>query len=861
MTSVGRAAARGAFAVPFFVLPALLTVDAPDIHGGHAVHVQQGVALAAIGAALGALQGGAAERIAPRARALWVAAAAVVAGVALAGFATRVAVRAANRLAALGGRLPEDAGGLGDAYGPGYVVMGLIALVGATEALRVLRGGAPMPTTVAVAAAWAVVAARLASMVGGDTSAAVAWGLQCAVLGLLLLPRRVTAAPLEPARGRPTAVAGGALVLVAVAPPLPLALLAGAVLFVAVGRSSLPGRAAATLRGAWERAPREWKTPGFAVAVVAMLPAVGVALQLAPAVGAAVASIAPGAHAQSYRALPDPARIPGFLFAVVAVAELARGRPRRPVLGAAAWLAAGYVLAAVVGAGGGTSAGDLFAAVPALAALAGAVAILRGRGAKLDVAPGAGAVVLGALVGAACARIAGASVIPAVLPVAPLLAGGAVVGGIGSRVAFRRLCEASARPSAGTFAVWALAAFLPMYGAVAYGLHRPWVLGVLAVAAAVWVVTRVRLRWVVFATFYATFAIVTAFKAGPTAESCAQVAERGGATLVLPRFGGEVERLAQEPYDVLPVPGSSRVLVSFKRYQGEGGYLALVDVDARAEVARLRPGDHRDPAAPATWPERLVWDASRGVAWVQVLAEDGYSMWEVRPGRVEPTLTLDRRTLLRWEPGNPDIDVARDSLVVSFVPNRRSNNPLVGSYDLVSGGQRVGRVPPPQAGIFEMADYVSVDAWSGLYYTPAFFDLARFAVVESDPEDGSVRRRAETFHPSVGIAAHGERSRLYLTNSSASTLEVRTTERLDLVQRLPTGAFPRDVAFDRERDRLYVAGYGDGVVTTFDVSGAEVRAVGEVRLGPLLRGLGVDPTTGRVFGASGCGVFEVPTGG
>jgi hypothetical protein len=391
-----------------------------------------------------------------------------------------------------------------------------------------------------------------------------------------------------------------------------------------------------------------------------------------------------------------------------------------------------------------------------------------------------------------------------------------------------------------------------MFLAVAYGVSRGWVLGLLAVSAAALVATPLRVRWVVFGTFYGAFSIVAVFKTGPSPARCAEVAETGGATLVFPRFGGDREGAALEPYDVLPVPGSARVLVSFKRYREAGGHLALIDVTRGIETSRIRPGDEHGGGL-ASWPERIEWD-ERGGAWVQILASGEYAMWRVRPEG--ETLLVDRKLPLKWEPGNPGIDVPRSRLVLTYVPNREASNPLLEAFDLMAATSVVSD-PPDRLGLFAMADYVAVDPGSGRYYAPAFFDLLRFAVIAIDGDDGRTLRRRETFHPSIGVAADGER--VYLTNATASTLDVLDAEDLTLLQRVPAGAFPRDLVFDRERDRLHVAGYGDGEVRTYDVSEDPVRSLGSVHVGPLLRGLGLDPVTGRVFGASGCGVFEIPT--
>ncbi len=855
--SLAVAAGRGAFAAPFFVMPAFLTIDAPDLHQGHGVHVQEAIALALLGAVIGLVRGfdgggGGADFLRRLGRA-----GAVVLGVAATIAALPwIAVRAADRAADLLDVFPADAYGWGDRYVPDAPTLVLIALVAIGEAIRRHRGVAYAGPHVALIACVGVAGARLAELaaVAGPVPRWALWGL----LAALLLPRGVAwEEALDAVPARAALAVAGVLAVGAVAPPtLPSLLLDAAVVAIA-WRFGQSGRGAL-------RIPPELSTLGFAAAAVFLVPAAWLLLTVIPAAAGALASLFPAEHPDGFRAFAAWVRVPAIGFGLVGLAHVVRGGDRRWVLGAGAWIAVGFVGAALVGVLYGTPAADLASILPSLGAGVAAIALLRGPS-PAGRALGAGPVVLAAVVGATAGRIVCASFLPMMSPVALQLGVGALIGGFAGRALAGRLEGPPDAPwgYAGTLFVWVYSAYLPMFVAVAYGLHREWVLAVLAVAAVVLATTRVRARWVVYGCFYATFAIVASFKTGPSEQHCATVAATGGADLVFPRFGADHDRTLVEPYDVLPVRGTSHVIVAQKRYQKTGGHLALIDVERGVETGRLRPGDLRVPGSPATWPERMEWDPRRGTAWVQILAGDSYSMWEVAatPATAPTRLELRRRVPLLWEPGSPGIDERLDRLVVSLVPNREeSAPPLLGAYDLETlKGRLPDRLADDARGVFEMADYVAVDAWSGAYYVPAFIDLVRFAIVEVSAEDGRSLRRRETFHPTVGLAADGRRGRIHLTNSMASTLDIRSTADLRLLQRLPTGAFPRDVVFDADRGLLFVAGYGDGVVTTFDVAGAEARPVAEVRLGPLLRGLGLDPVSGRVFGASGCGVFEVPT--
>ena len=862
-------ALRGAFAVPFFVLPAILTVDAPDIHGGYRVHVEQALLLAAVGAVGGAawVLGGPGV-IPARVREGAHRVATVVLAAALAWPLARLASRAADRVAAALVVLPQDLVSGDPHYAPGPVAWVLLAGAAGASGARVSAGRPVRPLATAVLVAWALMGTR---WVGFGMASPPSWALE---VPLWLLLAGIAVRP-PGSRGsdsrRPgfvTAAAAGTLLL-AVAPPMPLAWGVGALLLGAAGAAGLPRRVASGLRRLGAAVPRELVGPGPLLAMAMLVPVGFMGLRLLPVVGSALASIPAADDPAGYRAFPVP-----VVWAVVVVwasglASRLRGRDPRPGVAVGSWVVACLIVASVVGAVLGPRAGNLASIVPAGGALLAALGF-AGRGPLRGLAGGsgegpivlgpilrAGPPVLGALLGGGLLRILGAAMVPLNAPPLLLVGVGAGLGAMAGLRAGRATFgpPRSALAYALDLGTAGCAAFLPLFGAVAFGVERAAVVVVLGVAVAVAASGRVHLRWVAFAVFYATFAVVAVFKAGPTPSTCAELEAGGGARAVLSRFGRGADAARVEPYDVLPLPGSRHVLVSFKRFRGAGGFLALLDTDTGEEVARVRPGDFDGDDA-AVWPERLEWDPTRGRAWVQILSSRGYAMWEIVP--TEGTLAVSRRLPLAWEPGNPALDGVRDRLVLSYVPNREATNPLIEAFDL----QGLGSVAVADGGsgpaLFDMADYAAVDAPAGRYWVPAFSDLVRFALVEIGADDGRVLRRRETFHPSVGLAADGASGRLYLTNSTAGTLEVVATEDLSVRQRLPAGAFPRDLVFDRERARLHVGSYGDGRVTTYDVDGAQVRITGEARVGPLLRGLGLDPVTGRVFAAPGCGVFEIP---
>ncbi|MEE2829834.1 MAG: hypothetical protein VX498_11655, partial [Myxococcota bacterium] len=472
---------------------------------------------------------------------------------------------------------------------------------------------------------------------------------------------------------------------------------------------------------------------------------------------------------------------------------------------------------------------------------------------------------------------------------------GAVVGGwIGSGLLKAKLPE---QVGVGfrivALGLLAVGRILPIHIGIALGLFPGFTLGVVLVLAGG--VTAVLLprstRWTRGPTaglvagwllFYACFAAVTWYKAGPSAAHCASVIEGSSAPVLLDRFGEGGEYLDVEPYDVLPLADPGAVLVSFKRINRHGGFLEVLQLDDPKQRTRLRTWKKSADRTPGArkrlgrseadrnrelqsgdgiplWPERLEADPRSGLVYAQLLGTEDYAIWEIQvetpAGGGGPAAQVRRKLPIRWEPGNPAIDSARRKLVLSFVPNREADNPLLESIDLRSF-QEAGGTPKPGPRL-EMADYAAADPATGHYYVPAFYDNARFALAEVDGDSLEILRQRETYFATVGLAADGARDRLYLTNVLAGGLYVLRQLDFSTRQVLPAGRFPRDLVLDRRRQRLYVGGYGDGIVRAYSLGGEEVRQDYELSVGPLLRGVGLDPQSGRVFAASACGVFEV----
>jgi hypothetical protein len=872
--------------VPWFVLPVPLTVDAPDVYGGYAIHVRQAVALAAVGLALGLvdLYGGAGVEAARRRPAL---------------------LRRARSLLAL----PAVALALVAAAGLGFLASQWAAVFDLVQ-LGVDRPWAPPPPVPAAAPALAILVLRALWDPGGRTPAlrllgVLAWALVAVMASQLVLVAGGPGLPL----------AGLGMVAAAIGWPRLVAAPRGDVAFAAGVRvlgALVAGAAAVRVAGPWAQWGGGWVLAPAAAVGAAVGAALGEALcrwaareggdgpaRVARALGAGVVAAPLLAALWAFGSVLTTL---GFLVAHLLVEllsllppeSLARWQePRAQPPLALAWaillLRLGWQArspAGVLRFGAGLAAGWSALVLGRVALLAGGWRLslwLGGISAALVVAA---AFAFAALDPARprhrlALRVAFASAAALALPLA-LRYGEALIwggdGAVGPVLAGVALAAAGAwwlpierlvRPAPARSVVRALvlrlplaavALVIPTYVIVYQGIDPGGFSAVLAAVLAL-AVASVALRSrglpapppvaVLWLLFYAGFVLTMRFKDGPSAEDCAAVVRAGEARVLIDRHGEGGDYASVHPYDALGDPRTGRVLASFKRWDKRGGFVESIDPHAPASRQRLVV--RREGEGGPLWPERMEQDAATGRVLTQVIGVGNHGLWELDPS--PSGLSVRRKLGLRYEPANPWIDAARRRLVLSYVPNRAGGNPLAEVFDLdtleplratSTGGRKM-----------QMADFVTGDPLSERLYVPALFDFARFAVVEIDAATMAHTRHLELFHPAIGVAVDPEARRLFVTNPIAGRLDVYSLDTWTRTQSLRTGAFPRDVAFDPARRRLWVADYGDGAVIAYRTDGAEVAETSRAHVGALLRGVGIDPSTGLAYAASGCGVFEV----
>ncbi|MEE2827603.1 MAG: hypothetical protein VX498_00325 [Myxococcota bacterium] len=367
--------------------------------------------------------------------------------------------------------------------------------------------------------------------------------------------------------------------------------------------------------------------------------------------------------------------------------------------------------------------------------------------------------------------------------------------------------------------------------------------------------------------FYASFSGVVWFKKGPGPEVCSSILASTEARVLLDRFGEGGEYPSGDPYDVLPDPTGRYLVTTFKRFDDRGGWIEVLDIQEPQRRTRTSttPQNTRSPF----WPERFVVNARTGLYYFGMLGIDAYQLWEMElrsaPGETTARMELVRSVPMVWEPSYPSLDLERNLLIQSYLSAGIKQNALRGLEQPLVQTIALDSLKPVQAmsmgpAVEEMSEFVKIHPLSGDYYVPGYFNLVRFALVEVDGTTLQLKRRKETFHPTIAVGFDASGQRMFVTNSLGGTLDEYDVETFERRATVRSGAFPRDLVVDRLGQRVYVGNYSSGTVVEFDIGGDSPVALREVEVGPLLRGIGIHEPSGAVYAASACGVFEVTQG-
>ena len=115
---------------------------------------------------------------------------------------------------------------------------------------------------------------------------------------------------------------------------------------------------------------------------------------------------------------------------------------------------------------------------------------------------------------------------------------------------------------------------------------------------------------------------------------------------------------------------------------------------------------------------------------------------------------------------------------------------------------------------------------------------------------------ALVFVPGIGLAVDASAQHVYVANPLGGSLDEVDLVTFERGKRHHVGSFPRDLVYDAGRGRVWVGAYADGELVAFRSRDSGLTEVARLKVGRLLRGIGLEPASGRVYAASACGIVE-----
>ena len=254
-------------------------------------------------------------------------------------------------------------------------------------------------------------------------------------------------------------------------------------------------------------------------------------------------------------------------------------------------------------------------------------------------------------------------------------------------------------------------------------------------------------------------------------------------------------------------------------------------------------------ASGSTYPQRITLNPARDEMYVVVLDIDGDHQIFVL--RYQDAFSLVRSLHLDFEPIRAYFDNDRRQLIL---PHYEAG---VSVYDLDDDRLLLRRryTGLGHFGLLGLLDTFVRDAKRNLFYatTVGPYQLA------IDADTYEILRRKRIFVPTIGMDYDPVKDRMYLAGTFSREILVLAGGSLALLARRFPGTTAREISLDRGRGLLYVGGYCEGYLDLYDPETLERLA--RVFLGKLLRSLHFDPASGRLFAATGCGVYEIDVDG
>lgn len=305
------------------------------------------------------------------------------------------------------------------------------------------------------------------------------------------------------------------------------------------------------------------------------------------------------------------------------------------------------------------------------------------------------------------------------------------------------------------------------------------------------------------------------------------------------------------PYDVKSDPAADRLFFTLK--QRRSGFLKLpwkpdIPNDAIGVTSFTSPDFASATLIPissdstGTYPQRITVDASRGRIYVVVLDVDGDHAVHVLDYR--DGLSDVAQIHPGYEPIRVYLDEGRNRLLILNYEG------AVGVYDRDTFEQTLYR-KVSRALFMGLIDTFVHHAERRVYYASSV--SGEFLMLSEEFLAPLIERNIKI--PTIGLDYDPVTDRVYAAGTLTREIAVLNGETLELEKTIPTGTTVRELYLDLRRRLIITAGYTDGRLDLIDLDDHDTRS--SVELGRLTRSIHLDPGTGRVFAASGCGLFEV----
>ncbi|MCC6157754.1 MAG: hypothetical protein IT350_06845 [Deltaproteobacteria bacterium] len=305
------------------------------------------------------------------------------------------------------------------------------------------------------------------------------------------------------------------------------------------------------------------------------------------------------------------------------------------------------------------------------------------------------------------------------------------------------------------------------------------------------------------------------------------------------------------PYDVKSDPAADRLFFTLK--QRRSGFLKMpwkpaVPNDAIGATSFSSPDFSSAALIPissestGTYPQRITVDPGRGRIYVVVLDVDGDHTVRVIEYRNGFTQLAEIRP--GYEPIRVYLDEARNRLLILNYEG------AVGVYDRDTFKQTLYR-KVSRALFMSLIDTFVHQPERKVYYASSI--SGEFLMLSEEFLAPLIERNIKI--PTIGLDYDPVTDRVYAAGTLTREIAVLNGETLELEKTIPTGTTVRELYLDLNRRLIITAGYTDGRLDLIGLDDHETRA--SVKLGRLARSIHFETGSGRVFAASGCGLFEV----